>query len=129
MTRRPSILDREPRRIVLIKPSALGDIMHSLPVLSALRVLYPSAHLAWLVNRAYEPLLREHPDLDETIPFDRGLFRGGWRAGCAGTYRFLRDLRARRFDVAIDLQGLLRTGILSLMTGAPVRIGLTSARE
>jgi heptosyltransferase I len=120
---------RDPRRIVLIKPSALGDIMHSLPVLSALRVRFPSAHLAWLVNRAYEPLLRGHPDLDATIPFDRGLFRSGWRSGCVATYRFAADLRARRFDLAIDLQGLFRTGVLSFLTGAPVRLGLTSTRE
>jgi heptosyltransferase I len=127
MTRTLPIPD--PRRIVLIKPSALGDIMHSLPVLSALRVRFPSAHLAWLVNRAYEPLLRGHPDLDATIPFDRGLFRSGWRSGCAATYGFVRDLRARRFDMAIDLQGLLRSGILAFLTGAPVRLGLTSSRE
>src|SRR3954452_3359579 len=123
------IFDRPPRRIVLIKPSALGDIMHSLPVLSALRRHFPHAHLTWLVNRAYEPLLRGHPDLDDTLPFDRGLFRAGWARGWAGTARFLKDLRARRFDLAIDLQGLLRTGLLARASGAPVRIGLTSARE
>ena len=66
------MVDFEPRRIVLIKPSALGDIMHSLPVLAALRERFPRAHLAWVVNRLYEPLLRGHPHLDEIIPFDRG---------------------------------------------------------
>ena len=132
MTRRPPILEREPRRIVQIKPSARGDIMHSLPVLLRPPCVRSTRrpHLAWLVNRTYEPILRNHPDLDATIAFDRGLFRGGWRAGCAGTYRFFRDLRSRRFDVAIDLQGLLRTGSPSrTSTGAPVRIGLTTARE
>src|ERR1700722_17581274 len=105
MTRTIPIPD--PRRIVLIKPSALGDIMHSLPVLAALRVRFPSAHLAWLVNRTYEAVLKGHPDLDATIPFDRGLFRAGWRQGTEATYRFVRDLRSRRFDLAIDLQGLM----------------------
>ena len=59
------------RRVALLKPSALGDIVHALPVLSALRRRYPQAHLAWVVNRAYEPLLRGHPDLDATIPFEK----------------------------------------------------------
>ena len=50
------------RRILVIKPSALGDIIHSLPVLTALRRRYPAAHISWIVNRGYEPLLRGHPD-------------------------------------------------------------------
>ena len=48
------------RRVALIKPSALGDVVHTLPVLSALRRRYPDAHITWVVNRAYEPLLRGH---------------------------------------------------------------------
>ena len=69
-------LDRlTPSRILLIKPSALGDIVHSLPVLSALRRRFPSAHLTWLVNRAYEPLIAGHPDLDATLIFDRGALK------------------------------------------------------
>jgi lipopolysaccharide heptosyltransferase I len=117
------------RRIALIKPSALGDIVHSLPVLTALRRRYPSAHITWLVNRAYEPLLRGHPDLDETLPFDRGASRTGlWHA--ARTYiRFVRQFRARNFDLVIDLQGLLRSGLFTAASGAPRRVGLSSARE
>ena len=70
-------LTSEPQRIVLIKPSALGDIMHSLPVLHSLRRRFPNAHLAWVVNRIYEPVLRGHPDLDAIVPFDRGALRQG----------------------------------------------------
>ena len=66
------------RRIALIKPSALGDIVHSLPVLTALRRRYPEAHLTWVVNRGYEPLLVGHPDLDATLPFDRKVSQAGW---------------------------------------------------
>ena len=68
---RPPLLTCAAERIALLKPSALGDIIHSLPVLTALRHRFPHAHITWVVNRAYEPLLLGHPDLDETLPFDR----------------------------------------------------------
>jgi lipopolysaccharide heptosyltransferase I len=116
-------------RIALIKPSALGDIVQTLPVLTALRRRYPDAHISWLVNRTYEALLRDHPDLDDVLPFDRGAAKHGlWRAArnCAG---FLRDFRARRFDLVIDLQGLLRSGLFTAASGAARRVGLSSARE
>ena len=119
----------EPRRIVLIKPSALGDIAHSLPVLSALRRRYPSAHLAWIVNKIYEPILRPHPDLNEIICFDRGVTKRGVFAAIKAFWQFSRELRSKAFDLAIDLQGLLRTGLMARATRAPVRIGLASARE
>ena len=67
----PSLKDCVPRRVALIKPSALGDIMHSLPVLTALRQRFSEAHITWVVNRIYEPLLRHHPDLNHVLPFDR----------------------------------------------------------
>ena len=51
------------RRIAIIKPSALGDIVHSLPVLTALRRRFPAAHITWVINRVYEPLLQGHPDV------------------------------------------------------------------
>lgn len=117
----------QPRRIVLIKPSALGDVLNGLPVLSALRQLYPKAHLSWLVNRSYAPLLEGHPDLDEVITFERASRR--WWLGPVAFTRFMRSLRDRTFDLAIDLQGLLRSGLMTWGTGAPCRIGLQSARE
>jgi heptosyltransferase I len=122
-------LRHEPERIALIKPSALGDIVHSLPVLTALRRRFPAAQIAWVINRAYAPLVFGHPDLNEIIPFDRGAMRAGLLTGGMSFARFLRDLRKRRFDLVIDLQGLLRTGLMTMATRAPVRIGLASARE
>lgn len=123
------MLTFEPKRILLVKPSALGDIMHALPVLTALRRRFPAARLTWLVNRLYEPLLRGHPHLNEVMPFDRGLLRDGYVGGALGFTKFLRRLRRSRFDLAIDLQGLFRTGVMTFASGAKVRIGLGSARE
>src|SRR2546421_6735481 len=90
-----------PERIALIKPSALGDIVHALPVLTALRRRFPAAHLAWVINRGYAPLLAGHPDLDEVIPFDRAAARRGWWSGLRVWARFLRDLRRRDFDLVL----------------------------
>lgn len=117
-----------PRRIALLKPSALGDIVHTLPVLTALRRTYPTAHITWVVNRVYEPMLRGHPHLDATLPFDRGAFKS--IAG-AVTYpfQFGNLLRRKRFDLVVDLQGLLRTGLMCAMSGAPRKVGFASARE
>jgi len=118
-----------PRHIALLKPSALGDIIHSLPVLTGLRRLYPQARLTWIVNRAYEPLLQGHPDLDATLAFDRGALRQGFWPGLRAYGCFLSRLRRQRFDLVIDLQGLFRTGAIAFASGARHRVGLSSARE
>jgi lipopolysaccharide heptosyltransferase I len=124
-----SLFEYPAGRILLIKPSALGDIIHSLPVLTALRQRYRGAHITWLVNRSYEQLLHGHPDLDATLAFDRrSCQRSPWsfvqiHAG------FLQTLRTQRFDLVIDLQGLLRSGLFALASRAPRRVGLDSARE
>jgi lipopolysaccharide heptosyltransferase I len=123
------LADYPARRIALIKPSALGDIIHSLPVLTALRGRYPAAHISWVINRGYEALLHGHPDLTDTLPFDRNTSRHGWLEAALNYAHFLRRLRARRFDLVIDLQGLLRSGLMTLASGAPRRVGLSSARE
>jgi lipopolysaccharide heptosyltransferase I len=120
--------DLRPGRVCLIKPSALGDVVNALPVLSALRGLWPDARISWVVNGSLRGLLDGLPELDEVIPLDRGAARPSLR-GAAAIVRFLSGLRSRRFDVAIDLQGLLRSGIMAAASGAPVRVGLADARE
>jgi heptosyltransferase-1 len=119
----------DPRRIALVKPSALGDIVHALPVLSALRRRFPMAHITWVVNTSYEPLVAGHPDLTDTLPFDRGAFKRGLRSSLSYSWSFAAELRRRRFDLVIDLQGLLRTGLMCLASGAPRRVGFANARE
>ncbi len=126
---RPRLSVYPAERIALLKPSALGDIIHSLPVLTALRRRYPHAHITWIVNRTYEPLLRGHRDLDDILPFDRRASHHGWRAAARSWLSFLRELRRRRFDLAIDLQGLFRTAVMMAATGAKRRLGLSTARE
>jgi heptosyltransferase-1 len=123
---RPPLDEYPARRIALLKPSALGDIVHCLPVLTALRRRYPRAHITWVVNRSYEPLLAGHRDLDATLSFDRGA--GLW-AGVRTFARLLLELRRQCFDLVVDLQGLFRTGLMAAATWAPRRVGLSTARE
>lgn len=127
--KRTALQDYPARRIALIKPSALGDIVHSLPVLTALRRRYPEAYIAWIVNRAYEPLLLGHSDLNATLPYDRGAFRRGWWHGLKISAHFVAALRRQEFDLVIDLQGLFRSGVMALASGAARRVGLSTARE
>src|SRR5215212_6207851 len=94
--------DYPARRIALIKPSALGDIVHSLPVLTALRRRFPTAHITWVVNRSYESLLRGHPDLDATLPFDRSGRGRSVLENILHFGRFLSELRRQRFDLVLD---------------------------
>ncbi len=122
-------LDRiDARRIAIIKPSALGDIVHSLPVLTALRVRFPTANITWVVNSSYESLLTGHPDLTDTLAFDRGGLKGV-RRSVATAWSFAAELRRRRFDLVIDMQGLLRSGVMARISGAAYRVGFTNARE
>ncbi len=118
-------------RILLIKPSSLGDIVHALPVLNGLRRRYPAAHISWLVNTAYAPLIATHPQLSEVIEFDRRTYARIGRSLSASRQfaGLMRSLRTRRFDLTVDLQGLFRSGFLSRSSGAPVRIGPSDARE
>jgi lipopolysaccharide heptosyltransferase I len=125
---RDSVMSRAPlneisaRRVLLLKPSALGDIVHALPVLSALRIRFPEAHIAWVVNRCYAEILHGHPDLSAVLAFDR---RGAWTRVLPLAAKLTRG----NFDLVIDLQGLFRSAVMALTTRAPRRIGLASARE
>jgi lipopolysaccharide heptosyltransferase I len=117
----------EPREICVIKPSALGDIAHCLPILPALRRLFPQARISWVVNSAFQSVVAGHPDLDRVIPFDR---EGGISPqGVLATSRLWSRLREQEIDLAIDLQGLLRSAMMTAATRAPVRVGLADARE
>lgn len=123
--------DPTPRRVLIIKPSALGDVVTAVPVLRGLRRTFPQGHIAWLVNDNCSDLIRHDPDLNEVILFDRKTLGRAWRS--LGALRKLRELvrtlREKRFDWVIDLQGLLRSGLLAAASGAPVRAGFADARE
>jgi lipopolysaccharide heptosyltransferase I len=119
-------------KVALVRLSALGDVIHALPVARALRRAYPHAELSWLVEAREAAVLREHPDLDHVISVDTRGWRGRLGREARSLWADLRELRgqlrARRFDVAVDAQGLLKSGIITRLTGAPVRVGFGAAR-
>ena len=121
-------LESPPERILLVKPSALGDVVHALPIAALIKRRWPTSRLSWLISRPFAPLLETNPHVDELLPFDRQ--RGGsfWRHS-GNVHRLRRELRERRFDLVIDLQGLLRSAWLSWQTRAPIRVGFSYARE
>jgi len=120
-----------PPRILLVRLSAIGDIVFATPLIQALRAAHPQAHLVWLAQPEYRELLAQHPELDAVIDCPIGEWRALWRAGrfrelWQALLAMRETLRAERFDQAIDLQGLFKSGLLTWFTGAPERIGLGS---
>lgn len=124
------MIDAEPRKILLIRPSALGDVCRSVAVLSVLRRRFPRAELHWLVQDTFVDAIREHPALARVVPFPRANFHAWWSPPTSvQILKWLRDLRAARYDIVIDAQGLLRSGIFTRATGARVRVGYRDAAE
>ncbi|CAK0765727.1 Glycosyltransferase family 9 protein [Gammaproteobacteria bacterium] len=121
----------EPRAILLVRLSAIGDIVMASGLPTALRRRYPAARIEWLVQSELAPLVRHHPDLDGIIEWP---YRYWQQLRQAGHYRmwldemrsFLAVLKATPFDWALDLQGLLKSGALTWLSHAPIRIGLGS---
>ena len=108
------------RRILIIKPSSLGDIVHALPTLAAVRDRFPSAHITWLVKRRWAGVLARVDGLNRIWPIEPGL--QGW-------LHLVPELRAASFDLVIDLQGLFRSGAVAWLTRCRTRIGFANARE
>ncbi|HUK83093.1 MAG TPA: glycosyltransferase family 9 protein [Verrucomicrobiae bacterium] len=108
-------------RILIIKPSSLGDVVHALPTVTRIRKKFPDAHIAWLINTELASLLKNCPVINQRIEFHR--------LNYSRLPALLWRLRRERFDIVVDLQGLLRSGMMTWATRAPRRIGLSDARE
>jgi heptosyltransferase I len=120
---------RDFNKILLIKLSAVGDVIHTIPVLNKLRARFPGARLDWLVTPAIAELLRYNPAIDNVIEFAREDWATPWRPAPFISYaRLAAGLRASRYDLVVDMHGQLRTAIFTLATGAPVRIGFDRPR-
>jgi len=119
-----------PQRILLIRPSALGDVCRSAPALASLRAAFPNARIDWLVRDVFADAVRAHPALTGVVEFPRDRLRRWWTPGGIGPARaWLRSLREPRYDAVVDLQGLARSGLFALATRAPVRVGPAGAAE
>jgi len=120
---------REFRKILLIKLSAVGDVVNTIPVLNKLRRRYPTAQLDWLVTPALAELLQHHPAITNIVEFAREEWSAPWRLTPFVSYgRLAAKLWSARYDLVIDMHGQFRTAVLALATGAPVRIGFDRPR-
>jgi len=123
------------RRLLLIKPSALGDVVHALPVAATLKQRYPDLELDWLVEEEAAGIVEGHPALTQVLVsgrrrWQRQMARLQGLPALMGEVRGLvRTLRSRRYDLVVDLQGLFKSSLYVLAAGAPVRVGLADGRE
>jgi heptosyltransferase-1 len=124
-TRASELQSAEFSRILLIKPSALGDVVHTIPVLVKLRARYPRARIDWLITPENAEIVRCHPALSNVVLFARRDFskRGRrWRALLA-FFDLLKQIRRAKYDLVIDMHGQVRSALFALISGARVRIG------
>lgn len=122
-------------KVLIIRLSALGDIVHGLPAAAHLKRRLPGLRLSWLVEPAGIPLLTGNPAVDSVISFPKKKWLQQLRsvsklgATALEASAFLKELRTPQFDAAIDFQGLLKSGLLAAGSGAPRRIGFKGTRE
>ncbi len=114
-------------KILILKPSSLGDVVQSLPVLRLLRLHFKAAEIYWWIASPLAGLLEDDPDLSGIVRFDRHLWSSPRRWPEA--FKGLARIRSQRFDWVIDLQGLLRSGIVSWLSGGEFCVGVDDRRE
>jgi heptosyltransferase-1 len=130
LTSRPANLrSHEFTKILLIKLSALGDVVQTIPVLNKLRLRYPAAQLDWLTTPAMAELLRHNPAISNVIEFSRDEWSAPLRpAPFVSAARLAAQLHRTRYDLVLDLQGQFRSAVFARLSGATVRIGFDRPR-
>jgi heptosyltransferase-1 len=124
------VADSTPDRILLVRLGALGDIVHAIPVAAALRRAFPSARIDWLVSAKHREILYLVPVIDRRLVIDdRRLEPADPRRGAGGTslLQAIGELRRARYDVAIDMQGLIKSAVLARASGASRVIGFAAS--
>lgn len=111
-----------PPRILIVRLTAMGDVIHGLPVATALREHFPEATIAWAVEGRAAELVEGHPDLDMVVKLPRH-----WWRSMAATRGVRRQLRALEFDIAVDLQCLTKSALVAWLSGAKRRLGVAGA--
>jgi len=125
---------RRAKRVLIVRLSSIGDVVMGTPAAAALKKARPDLHVAWVVEDRSHELLLGNPWIDEVLVAPRSRWsrmrqEGRYLAALRELYAFLRDLRRRRFDIAVDLQGRLKSALTAYASGAPVRIGPVDAGE
>jgi ADP-heptose:LPS heptosyltransferase len=108
--------------LLIIKPSSLGDIVHGLQVATSLKAQVPGLRISWVAREIFAPLVRACEAVDHVYVFERN-------AGTKGFLRLMKEIRRTPFDVVFDMQGLLRTGLMTSRVRAKRKVGRADARE
>jgi heptosyltransferase I len=115
-------------RLLILKMSSIGDVVHALPAASALRRTYPKLRISWLIEESLAALVRDHQAVDRVVAIP-SVTRGRMADRRAALRIATERLRTERYDLALDLQGLLVSSLLGLLARAPVRVGRPRRRE
>lgn len=122
-------------QVLIIRLSAIGDVVHTLPVAAALKHQLGDVKITWVVEPLAAPVVQNNPAVDEVLIFKGKALLGALNPFAlkpkelVDTVRLIEQLRARHFDIALDVQGLLKSAVITYLSGAPVRIGFRGARE
>lgn len=114
-------------KVLILKPSSLGDVIHALPVARLLRKQHPGSEIHWWIGKDLQPLLEGDPDISRLIPFNR---RQWWSPNCStGLWQTVISARRERYDLVIDLQGLLRSALFAWLAKGAFTVGVLDKRE
>lgn len=121
----------QPKRILIVKPSSLGDVVHGLALLDRISECFPQAEIDWVVARGLEGLLEDHPLITRLWVIDKDKWKrlssiGGMLSELGNIST---SMKARQYDLTIDIQGLFRSGVIAWLSGGKIRLGLGDARE
>ncbi len=115
------------KRVALVRLGSLGDIVHALPVACRLKMVFPEAYLVWIAEAQYRELLERCPWIDEVIVLNTRNWRSGSiLASWEKLRKAIKQLRVKKFELALELQGLLKSGLAAYLSGAERRVGFSS---
>ena len=118
-------------KILVIKPSSLGDVIHALPFLNAVRESFPKAEIDWVISKSLAGLLEDNPLIDNLIILNKDSWKNIRKLPktLAEIARLKRHLKKKKYDIVVDLQGLLRSGLIAKTTPATTKVGFADSRE
>ncbi|MCX8043949.1 MAG: glycosyltransferase family 9 protein [Desulfobacterota bacterium] len=122
-------MTQAPKRILIIRLSAIGDVLRVLPALQVLKRHFPNSYIGWVVEEGAYDLLAAQPSIDEVFLFPKKSLLSKFASirtfgeGMREFASFIRSIRTNRFDLVIDFHGLFKSGLISLLSGAPDRVG------
>ncbi|MCX7913630.1 MAG: lipopolysaccharide heptosyltransferase II [Thermodesulfovibrionales bacterium] len=120
-----------PEKILIIKPSSLGDVIHSLPLLNTIKNHFEKTEIHWVIAKGLEGIFENHPMINKLWVINKDDWKrlGKIRVTLSEIQKLYKDLKDESYDITIDLQGLFRSGFLTYATHSPLRIGFKEARE